>query len=54
MKRYIVDYDHRSEWNTENDPNDEKLWIITDEEIDRLAIEWGKSRDELLEQVTEA
>lgn len=54
MKKYTVNYENRAEWNTENDINNEALWTVTEADLDRLAVEWGKDKAELLEQVTEA
>ena len=54
MKKYIVKREYREAWNTENDVNNEAEWIVTDEEISRLAGDWGKNKSELMEQVQEA
>ncbi len=54
MKKYIVNIENRTSWNTENDINNEALWIVTEADLDRLAVEWGKDKAELLAQVTEA
>jgi hypothetical protein len=53
MKKYIVNYENREMWNTENDINNDELWIVTEQEIKRLAVEWGVDVDELIEQVEE-
>lgn len=51
--KYIVNYECREKWNTENDINNDDLWIVDDQEIKRLATEWGVDIDELMEQVEE-
>ena len=53
MKKYIVNYENRVNWNTENDINNDELWIVDENEIKRLAVEWGVDVDELMEQVDE-
>ena len=50
--KYIVKFEYRPEWNAENNPNIDDDWIVDEHEIDRLAIEWGPSKAELMEQVT--
>lgn len=54
MKQYLVIREYRAEWNTEGDINNDAEWIVTDAEIERLAIEWGKDKAELMGQVKEA
>lgn len=54
MKQYLVMREYRAEWNAEYDINNDAEWIVTDAEIERLAIEWGKDKVELMEQVKEA
>lgn len=49
--KYIVKFEYRPEWNTENNPNIDADWIVTEHEITRLSIEWGTSKSELMEQV---
>lgn len=53
MKKYIVNYENREMWNTENDINNDSLWVVDEREIKRLAVEWGVDVDELMEQVEE-
>lgn len=53
MKKYIVKYENRVNWNTENDINNDELWIVDENEIKCLAVEWGVDVDELMEQVDE-
>lgn len=53
MKKYIVKFENREMWNTEEDIHDESKWIVSEEDISRLAIEWGKDIAELMEQVEE-
>ena len=49
--KYIVKFEHRPEWNAENNPNVDANWIVDEQEIDRLAIEWGIKKSALMEQV---
>lgn len=53
MKKYIVIYENREMWNTENDINNDCLWVVDEREIKRLAVEWGVDVDELMSQVEE-
>jgi len=54
LDHYIVKREYREAWNSENDVDNDEEWIVTDAEIERLAIEWGKDKAELMEQVEEA
>lgn len=53
MKTYMVKFENRPNWNTENDLHDDSQWVVTEEELKQLAIEWGMEQEELLEQVEE-
>ena len=57
MKKYIVLREYRAglaTWNAVNDIDDDSLWVVTEEEIERLAVEWGKDKADLMAQVKEA
>lgn len=54
MKQHIVMQEYREAWNNEIDVNNDSAWIVTEAEIERLAIEWGMDKAELMEQVKEA
>lgn len=53
MKRYLVMREHRAEWNTVFDIDNDAEWIVDDVEIERLSNEWGTDKAALMEQVQE-
>ena len=53
MKKYIVKFEHRVNWSNFGDINDDNDWIVTEKDIEDMAIGWGKDKAELMEQVEE-
>lgn len=49
--KYIVKFGNRTAWNSQEDPNNEDAWVVTEDEIRRLSLEWDKPIEELMEQV---
>ena len=52
--KYIVKFEHRVNWSNFEDINDDNDWVVTEKDIEDMAIGWGKDKAELMEQVEEA
>ena len=55
MKKYLINEEYRLNWSDcgDLDLHNDTDWIVTEKDIEELAIGWGKDKAELMEQVTE-
>jgi hypothetical protein len=53
-KKYIIKFEYRTEWSNFGDVHNDNDWIVTEKDIEDMAIGWGKDKKELMAQVAEA